>query len=76
MGEYLRREGSAGLDETNLRAACRAHLAKAYGDFVRSTPIEQRVFKVHKDAVKPPEPPKKPFVPLASLTTSEEAFDD
>ncbi|MGO8918706.1 MAG: nitrogenase stabilizing/protective protein NifW [Stellaceae bacterium] len=72
MGEYLRRDEFAGFDEAAARAACRAHLEKAYGDFVRSTPIEQRVFKVHKDAIKPIEPPKKPFVPLADLTGSDQ----
>lgn len=67
MGEYLRRADFAGVDEGTLRATCRAQLEKAYGDFVRSTPIEERVFKVHKDAVKPAEPARKPFVPLAAL---------
>lgn len=71
MGEYLRRDEFAGFDEAALRASCRAHLEKAYGDFVRSTPIEERVFKVHKDAIKRPAPPKKPFVPLASLTGAD-----
>lgn len=72
MGEYLRRDGLAGLDEAKVWEACRSHLEKAYGDFLRSTPIEERVFKVHKDAIKPVEPPKKPFVPLANLTGSEQ----
>jgi nitrogenase-stabilizing/protective protein len=45
-------------------------LAKAYTDFVASSPIEQRVFKVLKDAVKPKEEPKIPFVPLSVLTTT------
>jgi nitrogenase-stabilizing/protective protein len=70
MGEYLRGDQLAGVDEAAIRAACRTHLEKAYQDFVRSSPIEERVFKVHKDAVKLAEPPKKPFVPLRALTGS------
>lgn len=68
MGEYLHRQDFAGMDDAAIRAACRAHLEAAYQDFVRSSPIEQRVFKVHKDALKQAEPPKKPFVPLTTLT--------
>ena len=55
---------------TQAKEACKVHLAKAYTDFVASSPIEQRVFKVLKDAVKPKEEPKIPFVPLSVLTTT------
>lgn len=65
MGEYLAGEALTGLDQESVRVACRAHLEKAYADFVVSSPLEQRVFKVLKDAVKPP---SKPLVPLAALT--------
>jgi nitrogenase-stabilizing/protective protein len=44
------------------------HLERAYQDFVRSSPIVERMFKVHQDAIKPAEPPSKPFVPLTALT--------
>ena len=70
MGQYLRGAGLADLDDAAARLACRAHLEAAYQDFVRSSPIAERVFKVHQDAIKPAEPPKKPFVPLAALTGS------
>jgi nitrogenase-stabilizing/protective protein len=68
MGEYLAKSDIEDADETDAREACRNHLARAYMDFVKSSPIEQRVFKVHKDALKPKEEPKKAFVPLSSLT--------
>ncbi|VTZ27036.1 Nitrogenase-stabilizing/protective protein NifW [Methylocella tundrae] len=67
MGEYLyHSESGVGTDD-EVWLACRAFLENAYRDFVESSPIEQRVFKVLKDAVKPKEEPKKPFVPLSTL---------
>jgi nitrogenase-stabilizing/protective protein len=50
MGDNLR---EAGLepDEEIARTYFRAHLERAYQDFVESTPIKERVFKVHKDAI-------------------------
>jgi nitrogenase-stabilizing/protective protein len=51
MGEYIR-SASDELDETKARAYFRAHLVRAYLDFVRSTPIKERVFKVHEDAIR------------------------
>ena len=69
MGTYLRANDQIeALDDTAAREACRAHLSQAYDDFVRSSPIAERVFKVHQDAVKPAAPPAKPFVPLSALT--------
>lgn len=70
MGQYLRGTDLAELDDDALRRACRSHLEKAYQDFVRSSPIAERVFKVHQDAVKPAEPPRRLFVPLTALTGS------
>ncbi|WP_159726201.1 nitrogenase stabilizing/protective protein NifW [Methylosinus sp. Ce-a6] len=70
MGEYLHKAAPEGATDEEVRESCRNFLAQAYQDFTTSTPIEQRLFKVHKDAVKPKEEPKKPFVPLNTLTTS------
>jgi nitrogenase-stabilizing/protective protein len=44
-------------DEEKARAYFRAHLERAYLDFVKSSPIKERVFKVHKDAVCPTDSP-------------------
>lgn len=69
MGEYLSREATAQEDDAVTRERCRTHLQAAYGDFVARTPIEERVFKVHKDAVAEPaaKAPKQAFIPLSSL---------
>ena len=68
MGEYLKTEPLAGLDDEATRARCRLHLQQAYEDFVKSSPLQERVFKVLKDAVKPK---RQAFVPLASLGAAE-----
>lgn len=65
MGQYLVTEDLAGLSDEVVTARCRAVLAQAYADFLASSPLDQRVFKVLKDAVKPPKPPV--FVPLTTL---------
>ncbi|PEQ11761.1 nitrogen fixation protein NifW [Novosphingobium sp. PC22D] len=72
MGQYLAGsevEGAlAEADDAALLALCREHLAQAYADFVASSPIEQRLFKVHKDAIAPKPEANRPFVPLTALT--------
>lgn len=68
MGEYLRDSALAEGDDEVTRRLCRAFLAKAYADFLASSPMEQRVFKVHRDAVAPAALGATPFVPLATLT--------
>ena len=71
MGQYLRGsevEGAlAQADDAALLALCRDHLAQAYADFVASSPIAERVFKVHQDAITPRPAPNRPFVPLSTL---------
>ncbi len=44
---------------------CKAFLEQAYADFLKSSPIQERLFKVHKDAVKPA--PKPAMVKLGPL---------
>ena len=74
MGQYIRGaevDGSfEGKSDDDIKVLCADHLAQAYQDFVLSSPIEERLFKVHKDAIAPKEEvkPQKPFVPLSSLT--------
>jgi nitrogenase-stabilizing/protective protein len=72
MGQYLRGSEVEGAleaaDDRALFDLCREHLAQAYADFVASSPIAERVFKVHQEAVAPKSPAAKPFVPLTALT--------
>lgn len=53
LGLYLS-ETALPSDDAGIRAAYSALLERAYLDFVRSTPIQERVFKVHRDAVNSP----------------------
>ncbi|NVN87169.1 MAG: nitrogenase stabilizing/protective protein NifW [Rhodopseudomonas sp.] len=64
MGQYLASEEIDGLPGAVVAARCKAVLERAYADFVTSSPLDQRVFKVLKDAVAP-----KPanFVPFDEL---------
>ena len=72
MGQYLSQETLDAMTDDAAEEACRLTLARAYQDFVESTPLQQRVFKVLKDAVKPKEEPQKPFVALSTLTVARE----
>ena len=67
MGQYLAAENFDGAAEAEIAARCKAVLAQAYADFVASSPIDQRVFKVLKDAVAPATKPVPAFVPLSAL---------
>ena len=53
MGEYLAGEELDGLPNIVVAARCKAVLERAYEDFIASSPLEQRVFKVLKNAVAP-----------------------
>lgn len=77
MGQYIR--GSEvegvfdGLSDDEVRGLCAEHLTQAYDDFVKSSPIAERIFKVHKEAVEQKAGPSKPFVPLATLGGADKA---
>lgn len=65
MGQYLVNESFEGLDEARVYQRCKDFLSQAYADFLASSPLEQRVFKVLKDAVAKPK--TTVFVPLTTL---------
>ncbi len=67
MGQYLAGEDFSGASELAIAERCKAVLEKAYADFVASSPIDQRVFKVLKDAVAPAQKPAPTFVQLGTL---------
>jgi nitrogenase-stabilizing/protective protein len=67
MGQYLVSEDFAGVSNEDVAARCKSFLEQAYQDFLVSTPLDQRVFKVLKEAVAPPKPAAKPFVSLTTL---------
>jgi len=70
MGEYLRRDALVEADDDTARRMCRAHLERAYMDFVKSSPLNERVFKVLKDAVNPP---SAPLVQISQIANNREA---
>ena len=50
FNQYMRTTpGTADMDDDKLRRTCRELLTRAYGDFVRSTPAQEKVFKVFQD---------------------------
>ena len=65
MGQYLVSEDFTGASDAEVKERCKAVLEQAYADFLASSPLDQRVFKVLKDAVAPPKP--RTFVPLTTL---------
>ena len=67
MGQYLAAENFDGTPEADVTSRCKAVLEQAYADFVASSPIDQRVFKVLKDAVAQPKKAAAAFVPLSAL---------
>ena len=49
MGQYLKGTDFAGYQEDEIFLATRQHLKRAYMDFVESTPLQEKVFKVFTD---------------------------
>jgi nitrogenase-stabilizing/protective protein len=58
MGQYLvgAKEEFQGLSEEDIAARCKTFLEQAYADFLEKSPLDERLFKVLKDAVKPAKP--------------------
>lgn len=74
MRSYLDEQGvHAELDETTVREQCRVLLSRAYQDFVVSTPIAERSFKVHRDAMRSS---RQAIVELEDLTLVAEVTQD
>ena len=73
MGQYIKGSQIDGvfemLKDAAIKALCKEHLEQAYQDFVESSPIKERLFKVHKEAVAPK--PAKPLVQITTLTAVE-----
>ena len=67
MGQYLAGEDFTGVADETVAERCKAVLERAYADFVASTPIDQRVFKVLKDAVGPQPKPRPTLVQIGTL---------
>jgi len=65
MGQYIARENFEGLADEDIAGRCKAMLERAYADFVKSSPLDERVFKVLREAVAPPRPVT--FVPFETL---------
>ena len=68
MGDNLRKS-TPESDDVKARAFFREHLERAYQDFVSSSPMDERVFKVHKDAVRPS---TTPLVQIAGAGEDED----
>jgi nitrogenase-stabilizing/protective protein len=54
MGQYLKGEDFGGLSDAVVAERCKAVLQQAYQDFLASTPMQERVFKILQDAVASP----------------------
>jgi nitrogenase-stabilizing/protective protein len=67
MGQYLAGEDFTGATDEAVSERCKAVLERAYADFVASSPIDQRVFKVLKDAVAPQPTPGPTLVQIGTL---------
>lgn len=64
MGQYLKARDFSGMDDNQVFLEARATLKQAYQDFVASTPLKEKVFKVFKDEA---EKHARRFVGLDSL---------
>nr|WP_294511084.1 nitrogenase stabilizing/protective protein NifW [uncultured Rhodopila sp.] len=70
MGQYLAGQPLSAMADDAAEEACRDTLARAYNDFVASSPLQERVFKVLKDAVAPA---NRGFVALSDIADPDEA---
>jgi nitrogenase-stabilizing/protective protein len=66
MAQYLAGQDFDGVADDVVTERCKSVLERAYADFVASSPIDQRVFKVLKDAAAPAKKPVN-FVRLGTF---------
>jgi nitrogenase-stabilizing/protective protein len=67
MGQYLATEDFEGVPDEEVRQRCKTTLERAYEDFNASNPLQERVFKVLKEAVVEKPAPKPSMVPFNDL---------
>lgn len=67
MGQYLAGEDFEGMSEVEVKERCQATLARAYEDFQKSGPLQERVFKVLKEAAQPKTKAPPAMVPFNDL---------
>lgn len=67
MGQYLASEDFEGMSEAEVKERCQATLARAYEDFQKSDPLQERVFKVLKEAAEPKTQAPPAMVPFNDL---------
>jgi nitrogenase-stabilizing/protective protein len=65
MGQYIAGEDFDGMPDAVIADRCKAMLERAYEDFVTSKPLDERVFKVLREAVA--QPKSVAFVPFDTL---------
>ena len=70
MGQYLSEKPLSTMTDDAAEEACRDTLERAYGDFAASSPLQERVFKVLKEAVAPA---NVGFVALSDIADPDEA---
>ncbi|HEX7478063.1 MAG TPA: nitrogenase stabilizing/protective protein NifW [Polyangiales bacterium] len=68
MGQHLAAAQEPLATEAQVRQRCRALLSRAYEELRTETPLQARVFKVHRDAWRAEQRSKPVFVPLTALT--------
>lgn len=68
MGQYLvgAKEELEGLSDEEVTGRCRTFLEQAYADFLEKSPLDERVFKVLRDAVQQ-EKPQPTLVTIGTL---------
>lgn len=70
IGNWLRNTELESQGDDAVRDAFADHLTTAYASLSEEGPLEQRLFKVHQDAVRESTGGGSTFVPLSAITRS------